>query len=151
MARRIIPFLTAFLVWSSLGASPAAAATFTDIAGSPFVAEIEWLAAEGVTGGRGGGRFCPREPVTRGQMAAFLVRMYGYTELPATDPFWDDNGTAHEASINRLFAAGIASGCADGRFCPSGAVTRGQMAAFLVRALGLRNGAGSDHFADDDG
>jgi D-alanyl-D-alanine carboxypeptidase len=151
MARRLIPFLTALLLWSSLGATPAAASTFTDIAASPFRAEIEWLAAEGVTGGCGGGRFCPRAPVTRGEMASFLVRMYGYTELPATDPFWDDNGRLHEPNINRLFAAGITGGCADGRFCPDGLVTRGQMAAFLVRALGLRHGAGSDHFADDDG
>jgi len=153
MARRSVPFLIGLLLWGSIamfGAQPASAATFSDIGSSAFADEIEWLAAQGVTDGCGGGKFCPRDPVTRGEMASFLVRMYGYTARPATDPFWDDNGLAHESSINRLFAAGITSGCAEGRFCPLGLVSRGQMASFLVRALGLYHGAGSDHFADDD-
>lgn len=135
----------------SLAPAPARAATFTDIGSSRFQADIEWLAAEGITHGCGDGRFCPTGLVTRGQMASFLVRMFGYTATPPSDPFSDDNGTTHEASINRLYAAGITAGCDSGRFCPNGVVTRGQMASFLVRALGLRFGAGSDHFADDDG
>jgi len=150
MARRFPAILIGLLLWASVGTQPASAATFTDIDGSPFAGEIEWLAAQGITGGCGGGRFCPRAPVTRGQMASFLVRMYGYTARPETDPFSDDDGTTHEASINHLFAAGITAGCADGRFCPNGLVTRAQMASFIVRARGLTHGAGSDHFADDD-
>ena len=42
----------------------------------------------------------------------------------------------YEHAINRLAAAGIVSGCAEGRYCPSGSVTREQMAAFLYRAFG---------------
>ena len=154
MSRRLLSlaFATAATFAATFGmpAQPAAAATFVDTASSPFLAEIEWLAAEGITGGCGDGRFCPRAPVTRGQMASFLVRMFDYTALPSTDPFDDDDGTLHEKDINRLVAAGVTGGCAPGRFCPTSPVTRGQMAAFLVRAMGLRYGAGSDHFADDD-
>lgn len=73
--------------------------------------------------------------MTRGQMAAFLVRALG---LPTTgtDAFTDDNGSLFEANINSLAAAGISKGCNppdNDRFCSDGPVTRGQMAAFLVR------------------
>ncbi|MGE5276435.1 MAG: S-layer homology domain-containing protein, partial [Acidobacteriota bacterium] len=40
-------------------------------------------------------------------------------------------------AIEALAASGITSGCGGGNFCPNGTVTRGEMAAFLARALGL--------------
>ena len=83
-------------------------------------------------------------------MAAFLVRMFGYRAVPAADPFDDDDGSVFEASINRLVAAGITSGCGARAYCPSGTIRREQMASFLARAANLRHGAGSDHFGDDD-
>ncbi|HVM25194.1 MAG TPA: D-alanyl-D-alanine carboxypeptidase family protein [Candidatus Limnocylindrales bacterium] len=135
----------------ALDPAPAHAATFSDIADSKFRADIEWLAAAGLTKGCGDGKYCPDAVVTRGQMATFLVRMFGYTAQPSSDPFSDDNGTLHEPRINILYASGITSGCAPSRFCPNAAVSRGQMATFLSRALGLRFGAGNDYFADDDG
>lgn len=50
--------------------------TFSDVPSSHrFFADIEALAASGVTGGCGGGRYCPDGLVTRGQMAAFLNRL----------------------------------------------------------------------------
>jgi hypothetical protein len=39
---------------------------------SLFADWIEQLAAEGITGGCGGGNYCPQNPATRGQMAVFL-------------------------------------------------------------------------------
>jgi hypothetical protein len=68
-------------------------------------------------------------------MASFLVRALS---LPASvvDAFTDDNGSIHEADIQALAAAGITFGCGGSRFCPTTAVARGQMAAFLYRALG---------------
>jgi hypothetical protein len=67
-------------------------------------------------------------------MASFLSRAF---DLPSTstDHFVDDEGLSHEAAINRLASSGITSGCAADRFCPTGVVTRGQMAAFLRRAM----------------
>jgi hypothetical protein len=38
---------------------------------------IEQLAREGITGGCGGGNYCPDSPVTRAQMAVFLTRTFG--------------------------------------------------------------------------
>jgi hypothetical protein len=52
--------------------------TFGDVPlNHQFAAWIYQLAAEGITGGCGGGNYCPGSPVTRGQMAVFLVRTFG--------------------------------------------------------------------------
>ncbi len=129
--------------------------TFIDDDGSVFEADIEWLAAAGITRGcnpPANDRFCPDAPVTRDQMAAFLVRAL---DLPAGDAvdFVDDDGSVFESDIEALAAAGITLGCnppRNDRFCPREPVTRGQMAAFLVRGLSLPAGGGVT-FADDDG
>jgi len=39
--------------------------------------------------------------------------------------------------IEALAAAGITGGCGNGNYCPDNPVTRGQMAVFLAKALGL--------------
>lgn len=134
------------------GSSPAPwqpSSTFWDTAGSPFLADIEWLAAAGISNGCGGGAFCPSSPVSREQMASFLRRALG---LPAasTDYFWDDGASAHQDDINRVAQAGIANGCGGGAFCPGNVVSREQMASFLSRALGLPAPSG-DYFWDDSG
>ncbi|GBE22914.1 endo-1,4-beta-xylanase A precursor [bacterium BMS3Bbin01] len=53
--------------------------------------------------------------------------------------FVDDDGNIHEANIEAIAAAGITNGCnppLDDRYCPSRTVTRAEMAAFLIRAIG---------------
>lgn len=60
---------------------PPGSTTFGDDDGSPFEADIERLAAAGITKGCNppdNDLFCPNAPVTRGQMAAFLNRAFGY-------------------------------------------------------------------------
>jgi Tol biopolymer transport system component len=106
-----------------------------------FASDIAWLADREITRGcnpPSNTRFCPDGFVTRGQMAAFLVRALGLSDR-LVDPFVDDDGSVFEADIERLAAAGITNGCnppSNSWFCPDGYVTRGQMAAFLHRALG---------------
>ena len=120
---------------------------FWDVEGSPFYADILWIAQQQITLGCGDGQYCPGAPVTREQMASFLVRALG---LPAsgTDHFDDDAGSAHEGNINALADSGITLGCAVRRFCPGAGVSREEMASFLVRALGLP-ASGADSFTDD--
>lgn len=128
---------------------PASGDSFSDTATSPFRAQIDWLVASGLTSGCGVFRFCPELPVTRGQMASLLARALELP-APAADYFDDDDGTTHEADINRLRAAGIAMGCGPSRYCPGLAVSRAQMASFLRRALDVP-GASQDYFRDDAG
>jgi S-layer homology domain len=130
---------------------------FTDVPTThTFYNDIEYLADEAITKGCNpptNTMYCPNNFVTRGQMAAFLVRALN---LPAATQDWfdDDDGTTFENDINRLAEAGITKGCnppTNDRYCPDNRVTRGQMAAFLVRAFGYTDNGGGDLFDDDDG
>jgi hypothetical protein len=113
---------------------------FSDTAESVHVDSISALAAAGITRGcdpPDNTMFCPDRAVTRGEMAAFMVRAFGYVDGADTDHFTDDDGVVFEADINRLAAAGVTSGCGDGEFCPHSKLTRAQMAVFIAKALGL--------------
>ena len=131
--------------------------TFFDDDGNTHEGAIEAIADEGITKGCNppqNTNYCPDDPVTRGQMAAFLVRALGYTDNGGGDLFSDDDGSTFEADIDKLGTAGVTRGCnppANDRFCPDDLVTRGQMAAFLVRALGYIDDGGGDLFVDDNG
>ena len=125
--------------------------------GHTFHDDIWWLAATGITTGcnpPANDRFCPDDLVTRGQMAAFLVRAMSYEDNGGGDLFVDDDGHLFEADIDKLATSGVTYGCnppANDRVCPDDLVTRGQMAAFLVRAKAYVDDGGGDLFVDDDG
>lgn len=129
--------VTIRLSGGSLPASPPDA--FTDDDGNRHQTAIDQLAALGVVGGVGGGNYAPSRSVTRGQMATFLAAAWEArtgVQLPAgTDFFDDDDGSAHEANINRVAAAGFTGGTASGRYAPDDTVTRAQMGTFLARFL----------------
>ena len=107
---------------------------FSDDETSVHEADINALRAAGLTSGCGATTYCPTQQVTRGQMASFLVRAL---DLPSstTDYFSDDETSSHEADINAFAKAGLTYGCGGGKYCPTAGVTRGEMAAFLHRAL----------------
>ena len=123
------------------GAIPDPSGRFIDDDGHTFEGSIEWLADQRITLGcnpPANDRFCPDDFVTRGQMAAFLVRAFTYTADGGGDLFEDDDGSTFESAIDKLGTAGVTLGCnppANDRFCPDDFVTRGQMAAFLKRAF----------------
>jgi hypothetical protein len=143
---RVSPYITGVL-------SPS---PFIDIDTSVHRNDINYIADLGVTRGCNppdNTLYCPVAPVTRQQMASFLVRAL---ELPkaTADYFTDDDGSVHEADINALAEAGVTKGCNppdNTRFCPERSVTRGEMAAFLVRAYGYQDDGGGNRFTDDDG
>ncbi len=153
--RRAATGWDALLDHQLLGADPAQTVAtdpewfFGDITETPFVDAINWLRHAGITTGCGTDTFCGDLPVSRGQMATFLNRAL---QLPAADQdyFTDDNGSTFEDDINRLRQAGITTGCGTDMFCGDLPVSRGQMAAFLNRALQLP-AADRDYFTDDNG
>jgi hypothetical protein len=153
-ARGDSAYYAAMIFVDPCGTAPAERSTsttsaFTDVSGSMFASDIAWLVENDITRGCSSTRCCPRARVTREQMASFIERARA-TAATSRDYFWDDNASQHEGDINRVAAAGIASGCDTGRYCPTGAVSRGQMASFLVRALHLP-AATRDWFRDDNG
>jgi SpoIID/LytB domain protein len=128
---------------------------FVDIVGSVHYDAIAAIWERGITYGcnpPSNDRYCPTGSMTRGEMAAFLVRAL---DLPASgeDAFVDDGDSIFQDDINRLAAAGITRGCNppdNDRYCPDQSVTREQMAAFLVRAFTYTDGGEGDRFVDDD-
>ena len=104
---------------------------------SLFANWIEQLATEGVTAGCGGGDYCPLSPVTRAQMAVFLLKTEhgaAYTPPDCAGTFPDVAcPSTFAAWIEQLAAEGITAGCAGGNFCPDSPVTRAQMAVFLLK------------------
>jgi len=125
----------------ALFSPPACVQQFTDVPCSDgFAVWINQLAADGITGGCGGGNYCPTSNVTRDQMAIFLLRSKhgsGYTPPACVTPTFADvpcsNGFA--AWINQLAAEAITGGCGGGNYCPTNPVTRDQMAIFLGRTF----------------
>jgi hypothetical protein len=158
MKRASFLVLATFFLLVVIGAALAAlppGGTFLDDDGNIHEGSIEAIAAAGITRGCNppvNDLYCPSDPVNRGQMAAFLTRALGLTER-LDNPFTDDDGSVFEADIERMAAAGITRGCnppANDLFCPDAYVTRGQMAAFLVRALGYTDAGLGDLFTDDN-
>jgi tartrate-resistant acid phosphatase type 5 len=104
---------------------------------------IKQLAAEGVTGGCGSGNYCPESPVTRAQMAVFLLRSkygtsYSPPDIGGSTGFGDVPPDYWSAAwIKQLVTEGITAGCGNGTYCPEAPVTRAQMAVFLVKMFNL--------------
>lgn len=117
--------------------------SFTDVPSTHlFYTEISNIAARQITLGCGGGNYCPNDNVTRGQMAAFIIRALGiFNPTPPAQPRFNDVPTTHifYAFIEELAARGITLGCGGGNYCPDVVVTREQMAAFIMRGIGISN------------
>jgi photosystem II stability/assembly factor-like uncharacterized protein len=109
---------------------------------SLFYAFIEQMALRQITLGCGSGNYCPGDPVTREQMAAFIIKGLGelspptpgsqrFNDVPPSSIFYN--------FIDRMAALNITAGCSTSPplYCPGVLVTRAQMAAFMVRAFQL--------------
>jgi hypothetical protein len=122
---------------------PCTTAPFPDVpCASPFGAWVQELVARGITSGCGGGLYCPTSPVTREQMAVFLLKSSlgtSFTPPPCTTAAFADVpcSSPFAAWVQELVARGITAGCGGGLYCPTDPVTRGQMAVFLSKTFGL--------------
>jgi BACON domain-containing protein/S-layer family protein len=134
-----------------VGTLTIAGETFTVLQGAQFVDvptshlffnEIGKISALGITVGCGGGNYCPDRPVTREEMAAFIIRALGefnpptptmqrFNDVPPSNVFY--------AFIDRMAVLQITLGCGGNNYCPIDPVLREQMAAFIIRGLGIFN------------
>ena len=68
----------------------------------------------------------------------FYYQLQVSTPAPGTQTFADvPPSFLYYKGIEALAASGITGGCGNGNFCPNGFVTRGEIATFFARALGL--------------
>jgi len=127
-------------------APPACSGTvFLDVpcTGGIFDPWIEDLSQQQITGGCGGGNYCPDNPVTRAQMAVFLLKTkFGpaYKVPACTGTVFLDvpcTGGPFDPWIEALANLGVTGGCGGGNYCPNNPNTRGQMAVFLTKTFDL--------------
>lgn len=117
---------------------------FTDVEGTTHEENINVLAGTQVVSGREDDTFGPNEPITRGQMARFVIGAIDLADSGEVDDslppmteesfFEDVDGTTFAAEINAIASVGIVGGVGDGNYAPNAAVTRGQLATFLMSA-----------------
>ena len=101
---------------------------------------VEYAKTLGITSGCGGSNFCPHDPVTRGQMAKFVVKSAGWANVnPAAATFADvPTGHLFYKDIETLKAKCVTNGCGDGvNYCPDELVPRRHAAMFIARAFDL--------------
>ena len=125
---------------------------FIDVGGNVHEDNIEFIWRRQITNGcdLSGPRYCPHRSITRGQLAAMLVRALELSPS-SIDFFDDDDASMFEDEINALAQAGITNGCGPRAYCPHDDLTRGQMAALLARAFDVDWTSGVDWFWDDNG
>jgi S-layer family protein len=115
--------------------------SFSDVArANPFYRFIETMLHNGVTGGCDAVRYCPEMAASRAQMAVFVLAAKegpAYAPPACGDPVFGDVPAADPFCpyIEELARRGVVSGCGGGDFCPEDAVTREQMAVFMLRTL----------------
>ncbi len=141
--------MAVFLLKAKHGSSytpPSCRGLFADVPcpGGFAVDWIEELAGEQITGGCGGGDFCPNDAVRRDQMAVLLLKASqgsDYVPPPASGTLFADVPTSAFAAdwIEDLYARSITAGCLTSplRYCPSNANNRQQMAVLITNAFGL--------------
>jgi hypothetical protein len=123
---------------------PCTTQVFTDVpCSSGFAPWINELVAEGITGGCGGGNYCPTSSVLRQQMAVLLLRTFegsAYTPPPCVTATFTDVpcSSIYAPWVYELVARNITAGCGSGNYCPTLTANRGQMATFVVKTFGLQ-------------
>jgi hypothetical protein len=139
--------MAVFLLKSKLGADhvpppPPPVPIYPDVPADVFAAAwIDELATLEITTGCGGGLYCPDRPVSRAEMAVFLLKTLlgsGYVPPTPAGIFADvPLGSFAVEWIEDLYNHGVTAGCATNplRYCPDAIVPREQMATFLVRTF----------------
>ncbi len=130
---------------------PSCTAVFGDVSCTdPDARHIQLVAAKGVTGGCGGGNYCPDANLTRAQMAVFLVKGYkpdGFVPPACQGIFSDVTCSGPYATfapwIEQLYRDAVTAGCGTNplRFCPGNTVGEWEMLVWLSKAPGASPGS----------
>ena len=119
--------------------------TFSDVPcpGGPAVDWIEEAHTRGIVAGLSDGTYAPFLPVSRAQMAVFLLKTAGITPPACTPPgIFSDVPCpgGYTNFVEALYNMGITAGCASVptlQYCPDDPTPRSQMAVFLTRMFHL--------------
>jgi glucose/arabinose dehydrogenase len=139
--------MAVFLLKARFGSShvpPDPVQIFPDVPNDAFAAAwIDELGTLQITAGCGGGLYCPDAPVSRAEMAVFLLKTSqgsDYVPPPATGTVFVDVHIGDFAAdwIEDIANRGVTGGCdAVPNYCPTRSVTRAEMAVFLTKMFGI--------------
>lgn len=106
-----------------------------------FAFDIKSIISDGIASGWEDGTFRPEDNVTRGQLAKFVRRGFGFEANTSCGSGFSDISTNHVfyEDIMTLRCNNIISGFEDGSFQPDSDVTRGQAAKFVINSLETAN------------
>ncbi|MEM7141821.1 MAG: D-alanyl-D-alanine carboxypeptidase family protein [Actinomycetota bacterium] len=111
---------------------------FCDVGPGPRADDIAWLVERGITVGCAPGRFCPDDPITRGEAASMIWRLYGAPDPLESAPFSDVFADDHYATaVDWLWRAGVTEGTSASTFSPNAVLTPDQSFAMVVRLAGV--------------
>jgi hypothetical protein len=107
---------------------------FPDVRPGVFYEDaLDWAAATGLVTGFSDGTYRGTTPVTRGQIASMLWRLFGSPGGNPPHPFSDVAGSPHEEAIRWVAANQLMSGFPSGEFRPRDPMLRGQAARLFWR------------------
>uniref|UniRef100_UPI00191C5DE8 S-layer homology domain-containing protein n=1 Tax=Halalkalibacterium ligniniphilum TaxID=1134413 RepID=UPI00191C5DE8 len=144
----VLSLLAVFLIGMALPQK--AEAFFSDVRSNYWAAEeIMKLYDANVIGGYPDGTFRPNQPVTRIQAAAMIVQALDLERQSNQPPSFKDISADHTniETVAIMEETGIIKG-SNGHFRPYENLTRGQMAAILVRTFELDTAVSDAHFQD---
>lgn len=125
-------------VTKALGLGASGTSTYGDVPTSNVhTGSIDAVTKAGIMDACASGKFCPTAPVLRSEMAEILTKAF---ELQATKTWsFSDvpSGSELAGYVSAIADSAITTGCSQTAYCPDLPVSRGQMATFLARALGL--------------
>lgn len=139
--KRVFALILCICLAAAMLPDSAAAARYDDIQGHWAQPAIERWSDSGILTGYSDGRFHPNDPVSRGQLATVLYRIWGvdpisgfsYPDLPASSWCYD--------SLTTMNMHGVALNT-DDRICPEAPLTREE--AFFMIAKAFQVGQDSD-------
>lgn len=101
---------------------------------------VALLAAKGIYLGYDDGEFKPERVLTREEIVALAMRMYGYTTVDTTAPYSDVEqiGEWARKAVGQATSLGIISGRDDGLFAPGANVTRAEAAKILYNYMYIK-------------
>lgn len=116
-------------------------AMFNDLGDYPWArAEIEDLCTKGIIKGMGQARFAPAEPLTRAQFATMIVLALGEKPVPGSDSSFADVKSPewYYGYVEKAAAMGLIKGYPDKTFGPNKVLSRQEMIAIVVQAMGVK-------------
>ena len=142
----------ALLTLALVPASALAAEGFGDVPQGVWYEEpVAWLVENDMTTGIEPGCYAPHDSVTRGQMAAFVLRLdeaLGGNPTGSSHPFVDVTAAWQQTPVAWMYEQAITTGTTATTYSPDDPVTRGQFAAFLWRYAGSPAVASPHPFVD---